>query len=603
MRINHNIQALNAYRQLSQNQSVISKNLEKLSSGLRINRAADDAAGLAISEKMRSQIRGLAMAERNTMDGISLIQTAEGALGTTHAILQRMRELAVQAANGTLEDHDRQAIQDEIDQLTQEIDRIAKTTQFNAKVLLRGSAEGRPFASTNSPDIAYQANGTWQGVVTAAPTAPAQVEINFDFAFGNQADTVVDGQTFVINGKTYEIDITGGASPGLSNTSHIAVNVATWNNGGTDADAVANVNAVLAALKNAIDTNDPTFDGNSIITNAGSTGPDNSVLEPNGSLLLKTRVNMDPAQAATIALGASPTGVNYYEPGTTTPVTTVVADQDAVTATSISLSLAETPKAGDSLQIDGFTINFVTGATPTTSPTPPLTSPVNINIDNQSVYDVLSSIDQLLTSAKTNTSYVPALTSHSVVGNTLILSTTKTDDGGAFGSNNGLEVQFVDADFEANAGLDMKLDMQIGANVSEEMELTIGVMDAASLGLARQADHTTVISTPGLDAVAGIDVSSSTDAARAAITAIDEAIKKVSEERSKLGAYQNRMEYTISNLGIAQENLTAAESRIRDADMAQEMTNYTKNNIINQAATAMLAQANQLPQGILQLLK
>jgi flagellin len=604
MRINHNIQALNAYRQLSQNQGVVSKHLEKLSSGLRINRAADDAAGLAISEKMRSQIRGLAMAERNTMDGISLIQTAEGALGTTHEILQRMRELAVQASNGTLEDQDRNAIQAEIDQLTQEIDRIAKTTQFNAKVLLRGSEEGRPFASTNSADIVYQSNGIWQGVVTAAPTAPASVKLDLGFAFGNQAAAAVDGQTFTINGRTYELDVAGGTA-GISNTSYIAVNIGVWSGGGTDTDAETNVNNVLNALKAAIIANDPTFDGAaSTVTPVDNSTLGNGAFEVNGKLLLKTATYMDKAQADAITLSTTAVGANYYEPGTSTAVTALVADTDASVAKTVTLSWTETPKAGDSLQIDGFTINFVDGATPSTDPTIlPLANPADINVDGKSVYDVLSEIDQLLSSARANTTDVPALTSHSVLGNTLILSTTKTNDAAAFGSSNGLEVKFVDTDFVANAGQALKLDMQIGANASEEMELTLDVMDAASLGLARQADHTTIISTPGLDAVAGIDVSSSTDAARAAITAIDDAIKKVSEERSKLGAYQNRMEYTISNLGIAQENLTAAESRIRDADMAMEMTNFTKNNIINQAATAMLAQANQLPQGILQLLK
>ncbi|MFB5282834.1 flagellin [Peribacillus sp. Hz7] len=141
MKINHNISALNAYRNLAVNNNNVSKNLEKLSSGLRINRAADDAAGLAISEKMRSQIRGLNMAERNALDGISLIQTAEGALSSTHEILQRMRELAVQAANGTNTDVDRTAVQEEIGQLKEEIDRIAKTTEFNTKPLLDGSVE------------------------------------------------------------------------------------------------------------------------------------------------------------------------------------------------------------------------------------------------------------------------------------------------------------------------------------------------------------------------------------------------------------------------------------------------------------------------------
>ncbi|MBS4223196.1 flagellin [Lederbergia citrea] len=272
MRINHNIQALNAYRNLSQTMASTSKSLEKLSSGLRINRAADDAAGLAISEKMRSQIRGLGMAERNALDAVSLIQTAEGALNETHSILQRMRELSVQAANGTLEDTDRKSVQLEIDELIKEVDRIANETQFNKKILL------------------------------------------------------------------------------------------------------------------------------------------------------------------------------------------------------------------DSTNTTGFKF-------------------------------------------------------------------------------------------------------QIGANNGETLDVIIADMTASTLGIKP------------------LDVSTNQTAAGNAIVTLDKAIAKVSDQRAILGAYQNRLEHTVTNLQTANENLTAAESRIRDLDMALEMTNFTRNNILNQAGQAMLAQANQLPQGILQLLQ
>ncbi|MBM7577755.1 flagellin N-terminal helical domain-containing protein [Jeotgalibacillus terrae] len=285
MRINHNIQALNAYRNLNQTMNDTSKSLEKLSSGLRINRAADDAAGLAISEKMRSQIRGLEMAERNALDGVSLIQTAEGALASTHDILQRMRELAVQASNGTLEDSDREAVQDEIDALIEEVDRIAENTQFNSKELLNG----------------------------------------------------------------------------------------------------------------------------------------------------------------------------------------------------------------------------VSGASGVTS----------------------------------------------------------------------LEVM-----------------LQIGANDGENIQISLDRMGANELNLSS-----------GTGSGASNISLETTSGAQSAITTISEAIETVSKARSNLGAFQNRLEHTVSNLQSANENLTAAESRIRDLDMAKEMSQFTRNNILNQAGQAMLAQANQLPQGILQLLQ
>ncbi|MFD2679306.1 flagellin N-terminal helical domain-containing protein [Bacillus seohaeanensis] len=423
MKINHNIQALNAYRNLSQTMNQTSKTLEKLSSGMRINKAADDAAGLAISEKMRSQIRGLDMAERNAMDGISLIQTAEGALNETHSILQRMRELAVQASNGTLEEDDREAIQKEINQLTYEIDRIADTTQFNQKKLLSGSEEGRPFAVINSDEIAYDMStndGTWSGEITEGTTA---------------------------------------------------------------------------------------------------------------------------------------------------------------------ITFSDIPKDGDRIIVGGLTIKFGTSATPYSGGT------ATVDVSDTDLDTVLKDINTILTDAEGDFSNPPI---HSVNNNSLILGPDTS-------STNGLNIELKDSDFATNNDKELDVDLQIGANAEENLSLTLGVMDAAKLGIAGNGDGTQM-TIAGVNAVTGVDVSSP-EAARRAITAFENAISLVSEERSKLGAFQNRLEHTITNLQTANENLTAAESRIRDTDMAKSMTEFTKNNILNQAGQAMLAQANQLPQGVLQLLK
>jgi flagellin len=306
-----------------------------------------------------------------------------------------------------------------------------------------------------------------------------------------------------------------------------------------------------------------------------------------------------------VSANAPSGGVEFYKPGTTDSATSLVAKEEATGANSISISFTEAPKAGDYIKIDNLMINFGSPEVPFD----PLTNTVTIDVANKSGADVLQEIDNLLKDISNipaqKSSAIPALSSHNIVGNNLILNTTKSDDGKVFGdaTSNGLEVEIHDADFVSTSGADLKLDMQVGANANESMEISLSVMDAAALRLAFAADRKTPITTPGADAIAGIDVSSSQDAAKAAIAVIDNAVKMVSEERSKMGAYQNRMEHTITNLSTANENLTAAESRIRDADMAMEMTNFTKNNIINQAATAMLAQANQLPQGILQLLK
>lgn len=613
MRINHNIQALNAYRNLSQNQFNTSKSLEKLSSGLRINRAADDAAGLAISEKMRSQIRGLEMSERNALDAISLIQTAEGALNETHSILQRMRELSVQAGNDTLESQDRDAIQVEVDQLTKELDRIAGTTQFNKKELLRGAEGGRAFASVSSSQVNYKGatTNTWEGIVTADPTDPASVELNFGTKTGELTKASLNGKTFTINGKVYEIDITDDVTlKGLNTNSNIAVNVAGWVDSTTDANGVANINKLLTALKDAIVKNDSTFSSASSITNAVNTdGADNDVIT-NGKLTLVTSANMSVEEAGKISVASTISavqGLNVYQPGTTTTVTKLYAEQTADFGKTNYVTFGQTPKDGDKLRIDNLEITFTDG---TSGPASGFAwngtkGTAKIDITGKSVYDILSSIESVLKSAETNTNKpIRDLSAYSVVGNSIQLTTMDTSNGSLFSNtanNEGLEIQIIDNDFEATAGKDLTLGMQIGPNASERMDISIGVMDTAALGLAFNADGT-LITTPGVDAVKGIDVSSSA-AAQVAISAIDNAITMVSAQRSKLGAFQNRLEHTINNLKTTNENLTSSESRIRDVDMAMEMTNFTKNNILNQSAQAMLAQANQLPQGILQLLQ
>lgn len=411
MRINHNIQALNAYRNLSQTMASTSKSLEKLSSGMRINRAADDAAGLAISEKMRSQIRGLGMAERNALDAVSLIQTAEGALNETHSILQRMRELSVQAANGTMTDEDRKAVQAEIDQLTFEIDRIADTTQFNQKKLFSGYLNDKAFAKVNSNDVKFE-NGVWKG-----------------------------------NVKTDRV----------------------------------------------------------------------------------------------------------------------------------SIDFSEMPEAGDVLKIGDFEITFVD------------TDPADSQIDVAS-----KDLETLLieVKGKLDSTTNDNLKNSKVVGTKLILELAIPADG--------FDIEITDNKLAVPKLEELNLQFQIGANSSESLAVSLSIMEAASLGIGFDEDGKPT--EVGKNAVKGVDVGTA-EGAEKAIDLFDEAIRKISEERSKLGAYQNRLEHTVTNLQTANENLTAAESRIRDLDMALEMTNFTRNNILNQAGQAMLAQANQLPQGILQLLQ
>lgn len=374
MRINHNIAALNTHRQLNAASAGQSKSMEKLSSGLKINRAGDDAAGLAISEKMRGQIRGLDMAAKNAQDGISLIQTAEGALNETHSILQRMRELTVQSQNDTNTDDDRAELNKEYQALATEITRIADTTEFNTKKLINGDL-GSSVASVGASLVAAE---------------------------------------------------------GISNIT---------SNGG----AVANDYTLAYTVA------------------------DKKLTLSSATL----------GKSETITLPAAPTGFNTS------------------------------------------TVNF---------------SSLGINVEVNSALDA--------NIAATNTFAIAAGTGSAT--------------------------------------------LQIGANNGQTMEISIGNMAASALGGATKINATS------------IDTRAN---ANTALASLDEAIKEVSGQRSQLGAYQNRLEHTINNLGTTSENLTAAESRIRDVDMAKEMMEQTKNSILSQAAQAMLAQSNQMPQGVLQLLR
>ena len=370
------------------NQDGAAKSMEKLSSGFRINRAGDDAAGLAISEKMRGQIRGLKQATRNAQDGISLIQTAEGALNESHAILQRMRELADQAANGTNTESDRNEIQKEINELTSEIDRIANTTEFNTQKLLNGEKEGLRAAT----------DGTVKTQVSSAAKLTVAVDDAAELA---TTGTIIITRTG--NEVTAEGDIIGDFTIG------------------------------------------------------------------------------NPSDIAGITL-ATDTGV-----------------------------------------VQGFGSDITIDATEL---------------------------------AKMQ------------VGDSITISVKAADDG--------------------NTDAKKSLTLQVGANSGQSILVGVEDMSASALNLRNASGE-------------ALDVSSYEDAT-AALTTIDNAIETVSAERSKLGAIQNRLEHTINNLGTSAENLQAAEARIRDLDMAEEIMAFTKNNILQQAATAMLAQANMAPQSVLQLL-
>ena len=445
------------------NQAGASKSMEKLSSGFRINRAGDDAAGLAISEKMRGQIRGLKQASRNAQDGISLIQTAEGSLNETHSILQRMRELAVQASNGTSTDNDRAEIQKEVSQLVDEIDRISNTTEFNTKKLLNGKA------------------GV-QGSVTA----------------GSTIGQFIGGTEKTLEG-TYVITIDTDAASKATRAA------------GSDIGTVNNFSSKDYSI-NGIQINVADLDDSNV---AG----------------LATRINEYTAQTG-VEASASATQITLTQVNYGSKHSITIAGDD-------SAELGGTLTAGKDVRVD------ITTADGTTADVADLVG------DGQMV-TIPDGYD----------------------GAGLTVKVTGTANNESFTVN-------------VTQG---SLSFQIGANEGQDMSLAINEMSTSKLGDVEAGNY-----------IRDIDLSTQ-GGAKAATSVINKAIDQVSAERSKLGAVQNRLEHTIANLGTSAENLQAAESRIRDLDMAEEIMAFTKNNILQQAATAMLAQANMAPQSVLQLL-
>lgn len=495
MRIQHNIAAQNSYRQLSGNNTALGKNLEKLSSGYRINRAGDDAAGLAISEKMRAQITGLQKAQDNANDGISLVQTAEGALTEVHSMLNRMTELATQSANGTFDDStDRANLQKEVDSLLSEVDRIAESTNFNGINLLDGSLGDK-----------INAKSAVIGGTTATVTDIAATASKFT------SSTIAAGA----DGAAKELTVTYTDSDGTSK--NLKVNYTT--------SSVAAGN--LSAIKEALSKDEAV----SKLFNVSA--------DADGKLVLESK--------ATGAKAATVTGLATSDT-TGTPLGTV-ADAKSVVGAGAGKSFAGTLAANDSISIGGKTFTFRANGSDT--PAPEGTISVELGAD--------------------------------AAGTTANLQKALKDAG--------IDNVSVKYDSASGGKLDVTsngkgLTLQIGdtAQSFNKLTVSVGSMSANSLGIS------------------DIDISSQ-DGAANALDKIKAAINSVSSTRGDLGAIQNRLEHTINNLGVTEENMTSAESRIRDVDMAKEMMAYTKNNILVQASQSMLAQANQLPQGVLQLLR
>ena len=459
MVVQHNLTAMNANRMLGITTGQQAKSSEKLSSGYRINRAADDAAGLSISEKMRKQINGLDRASTNAQDGVSSVQTAEGALAEVHSMLQRMNELSVQAANGTNSVDDRNAIQSEIAQLTTEIDRVAETTKFNETYLLKGDK--------GTKDIYMKGHdaGLKGSLVDSATT----VEFTMD--------KLEAGDSYTVAGKTYYI-------------------------GGAPETAKALVTNAKSGEKVIVDGITYTV------------VDDNATEVPDEYKLKKATIQGKIGTDSVVEYGE--TKVQVLNDG----------DGDGIDDVDESV-----------VSIDGI-VKLVGSALVTAN---------SIGVDNTADVKVKT-------------------------------QPTTTDAKWTFVVDKGATLVPKTLSFNLHVGTEADMTNKIGVDIE--------AMTAAGLGIK------------------GLDVSDDSGmAATYAIDAIADALAKVSAQRSSLGAIQNRLEHTIANLDNVVENTTAAESRIRDTDMAEEMVEYSKNNILAQAGQSMLAQANQSTQGVLSLLQ
>ncbi len=507
MRINHNITAMLANNTLSKNDDAMAQAIERLSSGYRINYAKDDAAGLAISQKMRTQIRGLQQANSNAGDGISVVETAEGALSEVHSILQRMKELTVQAANDVYSPEDRQTIQDEIDELNKEIERISEATQFNQKNLLNGDIGRATYIDTGDVikgvsrlEISDSVNlGDYSFEVTQDARQAVAVGGTITMAEG---DTITADQagTIEINGETVEIE-----------------------EGDTAEEVYAKIQELCAWTGNQVFTVDSTDNTSGLAENAGYE-PSSSAFGNGGNLVIVS---------------------DYY--GSSEKIEISCSNDQLASLLGIEHGVT----IGSDVEVtlgDGF------------SPTAVVATDGNtITISDSSGFEMV--FEAKIGACGTE------FTDPAMGGDM-----TSTASGGT---------SFT-ADIRVlSAG---QMVFQIGANQEDTMTITIPQMSTKNLGI------------DDINVVCGEDAST-------AIDKIDAAIAKVSEVRAKLGAYQNRLEHTENNLEVSEESMTNSYSRIMDCDMAEEVTEYTQQNILVQTAVNMLAKANARPESVLQLLQ
>ncbi|MBE5876018.1 MAG: flagellar hook protein [Lachnospiraceae bacterium] len=574
MVVQHNLQAMNANRMLGITTDQISGSTEKLSSGYRINRAADDAAGLAISEKMRKQIRGLDQASENAEDGISCVQTAEGALAEVQDMLQRMNELAVQAANGTNSETDRQYIQDEFDQLISEIDRVAETTKFNETYLLKGD-NLKPTKSVYITN--YSATYTKNDLPN-----------NID-GIENKANYIGTNNIYMVSTDIYtsssNISLTGTKIAQGDDITPYMKTDATANN---KAEATLNTASYVAFVNVELDSDVQDGANGSVAGTAKkdlSTDGTSSIVRANRDLFI---YNTDNSTVTRVTAGSDMreyinddntmkdekyrlVDVLYGEAGaltdgstgaSSTKVLDTVLNGTAFTWTDASIELDVSMKKlynADGQLVSGVALNKYfdengnyTGGLFTTAQA--------------------RAVDEVFANPTAASQALKGVGNNDVVGATIGMYITQSST-------------------QVAASLDIKLQGGADSDRANKINIEMDTLTSAGLGVDKLASYNIgIVDTTGDNATDAIDV-------------IADAINQVSRQRAALGAVQNRLEHTIKNLDNIVENTTAAESQIRDTNMAEEMVAYSNANILQQAGQSMLAQANQANQGVLSLLQ
>ena len=562
MRIQHNIMAMSAYRNYTNNVSAMKKNLEKLSSGYKINRAGDDAAGLAISEKMRAQITGLETAQKNAKDGISLVQTAEGALTEVHDMLNRMVELATMSANGTYDNEtDRFQLQKEMDQLRDEIDRIADSANFNGIKLLNGEMDGAGSVETAGVNVTAVADGDQSGSEAVAGVYSFDIK-DLVVSDGSATQTTISlsigGNTLIAN--TVTVALTDGKASGASIAAKIAAGTSFAVNGVTYNVSVDGSKVTLTMSKAPTSTNQ-------ILT----TTPASAQV----SFSAGVDQNNGWDQALHVDTAASVFAPNKLAQGKFALTTDMVKDGNKLTIAGKEFTF----KVGKDSKVTGSNVidlsKFEEGDAN-------LIKKASILLSKQDTdqFDITTDGTNMYLTEKAGK--VDYGTEWDLKGSTTAGDGQWNKKVGSNDTATGVVTFGKAVAGDANKGLTL----QIGDTADDWNKLKVNIQDMHCDSL-------------GIDSISIADQNN----AAAAIDKIKAAINTVSDVRGTLGATQNRLDHTINNLSVMTENIQDAESTIRDVDVAEEMMAYTKNNILIQSAQAMLAQANQVPQGVLQLLQ